>query len=325
VGRRDQESDMLYNVMVYNHSARRGNNSITLADSGALRLTEDKKNVVFTLFSGETYEEGERKTVSDTTFPIQRIQFEKQEIIIELNNYAFQRRDGDRFSSDVMAQNLTSLSHRRDSLDSLYSASRAQFLARLLISGGMSYAYQLDTSQHHSFTAEFPLDELPHHDEPGQMADLLSRATGKIDQMANQVDSYIIEDIQLHLPLRRTKIEWYRKFTVAFACFIFFFIGAPLGAIIRKGGLGTPVIVSMFFFVIYYVIDISGKKLATDGAVSAATGTLISALILLPMGVFLTWKATTDSTLFNKDAYLALVKKIRDRLPKRHGKNNIKA
>ena len=157
------------------------------------------------------------------------------------------------------------------------------------------------------------------------MADLLSRATGKIDQMANQVDSYIIEDIQLHLPLRRTKIEWYRKFTVAFACFIFFFIGAPLGAIIRKGGLGTPVIVSMFFFVIYYVIDISGKKLATDGAVSAATGTLISALILLPMGVFLTWKATTDSTLFNKDAYLALVKKIRDRIPRRHGKNNIKA
>jgi lipopolysaccharide export system permease protein len=183
VGRRDQESDMLYNVMVYNHSARRGNNSITLADSGALRLTEDKKNVVFTLFSGETYEDGERKPVSDTPCPIQRSQFEKQEIIIELNNYAFQRRDGDRFSSDVMAQNLTSLSHRRDSLDSLYSASRAQFLARLLISGGMSYAYQLDTSQHHSFTAEFPLDELPHNDEPGQMADLLSRATGKIDQM----------------------------------------------------------------------------------------------------------------------------------------------
>ncbi|MDD2824561.1 MAG: LptF/LptG family permease [Bacteroidales bacterium] len=322
VERRDKETDMLYDVMVYNHSARRGNNSVTLADSGAIRLTEDKKNIIFTLFSGETFEEGDRKSSADTSYAMQRIRFEKQEIIIELNNYAFQRRDGDRFGSDVMAQGLKSLGHRRDSLDSLYAISRTLFLRRLLVTGGLTYARQLDTANKQEFLGYFPVDRLGSAEESPQYADLINRAIGKVDQLSNQVDAFMVEEIQIHLPLRRTKVEWFRKFTVAFACFIFFFIGAPLGAIIRKGGLGTPVIVSMLFFVVYYVIDISGKKLATDGSVSAAMGTLISAMVLLPVGVFLTYKATTDSALFNKDAYLSMVKKIKKHIPWHHDKED---
>lgn len=156
VERRDKETDMLYDVMVYNHSARRGNNSVTLADSGAIRLTEDKKNIIFTLFSGETFEEGDRKSSADTSYAMQRIRFEKQEIIIELNNYAFQRRDGDRFGSDVMAQGLKSLGHRRDSLDSLYAISRTLFLRRLLVTGGLTYARQLDTANKQEFLGISP-------------------------------------------------------------------------------------------------------------------------------------------------------------------------
>jgi len=318
VNRRDKNTDMLYDIMVYNHSSRKGNNNVTLADSGAVKLTEDKKNILFTLYSGETYEEGERKSSSDTSYSMQRIKFDKQEIVIELTNYAFQRRDGDRFGSDVMAQGLSSLGHRRDSLDSLYSIARNQFHKRLLIAGGLNYAHQLDTSNKQVLQGVFPINQLPVPEESSQYPDLMNRAIRKVDQMSNLVDNFMIEEVQIHLPLRRTKIEWYRKFTVAFACFIFFFIGAPLGAIIRKGGLGTPVIVSMLFFVIYYVIDISGKKLATDGSISAAMGTLISAMVLLPIGVFLTYKATTDSVLFNKDAYLALIRKIKKYLPLRH-------
>ena len=322
VERRDKETDMLYDVMVYNHSARRGNNSVTLADSGAIRLTEDKKNIIFTLFSGETFEEGDRKSSADTSYAMQRMRFEKQEIIIELNIYAFQRRDGDRFGSDVMAQGLKSLGHRRDSLDSLYAISRTLFLRRLLVTGGLTYARQLDTANKQEFLGYFPVDRLGSAEESPQYADLINRAIGKVDQLSNQVDAFMVEEIQIHLPLRRTKVEWFRKFTVAFACFIFFFIGAPLGAIIRKGGLGTPVIVSMLFFVVYYVIDISGKKLATDGSVSAAMGTLISAMVLLPVGVFLTYKATTDSALFNKDANLSMVKKIKKHIPWHHDKED---
>ena len=317
----NKETNILHDVMVYNHSAHRGNNSITLADSGQVRLTEDKGNIVFTLFSGETYEEGERKSINDTLFPMQRIQFERQEIIIELTNYAFKRRDEDRFGNDVMAQGVTSLAHRRDSLDSLYSIARQQFMARLLIAGALDYGRQYDSTYNHQIVQEFPLDSLPGYDQSTQYADDLGKVVGKIDRLSNQVDSFMVEEIQIHTPLRRSSIEWFRKFTCAFACFIFFFIGAPLGAIIRKGGLGTPVIVSMLFFVVYWVIDISGKKLAVDGAVTPAMGTLISSFVLLPMGIFLTWKATTDSALFNKEAYLRVIGEIKKRNPfKRHGK-----
>jgi len=195
----------------------------------------------------------------------------------------------------------------------------------MLIAGGLAFARQMDTSDRQQYKGDFPIEQLPDPSKSTQYPDLLNRAIGKVDQMINQVDNYMIEEVQIHLPLRRTKVEWYRKFTVAFACFIFFFIGAPLGAIIRKGGLGTPVIVSMLFFVVYYVIDISGKKLATDGSVTAAMGTLISSLVLLPLGVFLTYKATTDSALFNKDAYLVMIRKIRKHLPLRHDKENEQA
>ena len=314
VDSRDKTTDMLHDIMVYNHSTRRGNTSVTLADSGTIRLTEDKQNIIFTLFNGESYEETERKSLADTSFPIQHVLFDKQDVVIELTNYAFQRRDGDRFGSDVMAQNIKSLGHRKDSLDSLYAISLAQFQRRMLVAGGLSYARQLDTANKQQYAGLFPIERLPVPEESTQYPDLLNRAIGKTDQMSNQVENFMIEEIQIHLPLRRTKVEWYRKFTVAFACFIFFFIGAPLGAIIRKGGLGTPVIVSMLFFVVYYVIDISGKKLATDGSVSALMGTFISGLVLLPIGIFLTYKATTDSALFNKDAYLVLLKKLKKKL-----------
>lgn len=109
-------------------------------------------------------------------------------------------------------------------------------------------------------------------------------------------------------------MESLRKFTLSFACFIFFFIGAPLGAIIRKGGLGTPVIVSALFFVLYWVVDISGKKLARDGVISPAIGAFVSSMVLLPIGIFLTWKSTKDSSMFNMETYLLPVQKFFKRI-----------
>ncbi|MEJ1730248.1 hypothetical protein SMA90_28375, partial [Escherichia coli] len=141
------------------------------------------------LFSGETFEEGDRKSSADTSYAMQRIRFEKQEIIIELNNYAFQRRDGDRFGSDVMAQGLKSLGHRRDSLDSLYAISRTLFLRRLLVTGGLTYARQLDTANKQEFLGYFPVDRLGSAEESPQYADLINRAIGKVDQLSNQVDA----------------------------------------------------------------------------------------------------------------------------------------
>ena len=119
---------------------------------------------------------------------------------------------------------------------------------------------------------------------------------------------------QTAYPLRRTVIETYRKFTLSLACLIFFFIGAPIGAIVRKGGLGTPAIISILFFVLYWVVDISGKKLANDGAISPFLGAFISTLVLAPLAAFLTWKCTQDSAVFDPDNAMKNVKNFFGRL-----------
>jgi lipopolysaccharide export system permease protein len=112
--------------------------------------------------------------------------------------------------------------------------------------------------------------------------------------------------------IKKYEVEWNRKLTMSFACLVFFFIGAPLGAIIRKGGLGTPSIISIFFFVVYYVISISGQKLAEEDVVGIFAGMWAASYILLPIGIFLTYKATTDSVIMNIETYLVFLKKIQD-------------
>ena len=121
----------------------------------------------------------------------------------------------------------------------------------------------------------------------------------------------------LHYEIKTIKsyeVEWNKKLTMSFACLVFFFIGAPLGAIIRKGGLGTPAVISIFFFVIYYVISISGQKLVEEDVVGTFAGMWAASYILLPIGIFLTYKATTDSVIMNIDTYLLFFKKIKDYL-----------
>ena len=112
--------------------------------------------------------------------------------------------------------------------------------------------------------------------------------------------------------IRRHQMEIHRKFTLSFACLIFFFIGAPLGAIIRKGGLGMPVVISIFFFVIYYIIDTMGGKFAREGVWEVYQGMWLSSVVLLPVGIFLTYKSATDSALLNSDAYYSYLRKIKD-------------
>ena len=126
--------------------------------------------------------------------------------------------------------------------------------------------------------------------------------------------------------IRRFEVEWNKKLTLSFACIVFFLIGAPLGAIIRKGGLGTPAVISIFFFVIYYVISITGQKLVEDNVVGTFAGMWAASYILLPIGIFLTYKATTDSVILNIETYLLFFKKIGDRIYRifinGSGKNN---
>lgn len=320
IGSRNDETGSIYNVMVYRHRENKGNTSLTLADSGMIRFTKDKKNLLFTLYDGYSYEEEPREYgKADTNLTYQRIGFTKQEMIISLTDYAFQRSEDGKFNDEIMAQDLSRLKIARDSLDTAYTKIKRQQFSSITGGGGLSFTRELDTAYNNNYTGTFSYDSLFNWSSLGEKSDNLKIIMGQLESSITMLNNFQVEEYQYALPLRRVIIERYRKFTLSIACFIFFFIGAPLGAIIRKGGLGTPVIISMLFFVVYWVVDISGKKLATDGVISPGIGTLISSMILFPVGVYLTWKSTKDSALFNADAYIMFFNRLMDRINKYKG------
>lgn len=324
IGSRDEKSGSIFDIMVYTHKDNRGNTSLTLADSGSIKFSADKKNLIFTLFDGYSYEEEPRDYGStDTSYILQRIGFSRQESIISLDNYSFQRSEDDRFSSEVMAQNLKQLRVARDSIDSIYSKVRAIQYRNLITGGGLSFSKELDTALRGSYVATLDYDSLFVWNDINHKSTNLKMSIGQIESAINTIDNLRLDEYQYIHPLRKIRIEIFRKFTLSIACFIFFFIGAPLGAIIRKGGLGTPVIISMLFFVVYWVIDISGKKLATDGVIDPSIGTLISSFVLFPIGVYLTWKSTKDSALFSADSYKVYFDRLKTRFNAKRNKQRL--
>ena len=323
IGERDEETGSIYNVMVYTHKENNGNTSLTLADSGSIKFTFDKKNLLFTLFDGYSYEEEPRDYgTTDTSYTMQRIGFSRQEMIISIDGYSFKRSEEGRFSNEIMSQNLSQLKIAKDSLDSVYSKVKIYQYRNLISGGGLSFSRELDTAFNKNYLNAIEYDSLFLWKDNHERLLNLTMASGQLESAITLLDNYQIEEIQYVFPLRKIRIERFRKFTLSIACFIFFFIGAPLGAIIRKGGLGTPVIVSMLFFVVYWVIDISGKKLATDGVIGPETGTLISSMVLFPIGVYLTIKSTRDSSLFNSDAYVMFFNKLLEKINRYRGEKD---
>lgn len=306
------ENDMMHNVMVYDHSKGNGNVSLTVADSGIINMSTDKSSLTFTLFNGTNYEEDNTLTSKDSTYSLQKVNFEMQQVVIPLKNYAFKKSDNSKYGNETMTKGLAQLRVDRDSLTVRHQKNLKTQTRKTIFTDALKYAYQMDTSNRTNEKYATPIcpDSLFQWKDLDQESTAYKQAITHIHQQITDM-KYVPQDIQaVAYPLRRTILESFRKFTLSIACIIFFFIGAPLGAIIRKGGLGTPVIVSMFFFVIYWVVDISGKKLANDGAITPFIGAFISTFVLFPMGAFLTWKSTKDSALFNADSYKAFFVKL---------------
>ena len=306
------ENDMMHNVMVYDHSKGNGNVSLTVADSGIINMSTDKSSLTFTLFNGTNYEEDNTLTSKDSTDSLQKVNFEMQQVVIPLKNYAFKKSDNSKYGNETMTKGLAQLRIDRDSLAVRHQKNLKTQTRKTIFTDALKYAYQMDTSNRTNEKYATPIcpDSLFQWKDLDQESTAYKQAITHIHQQITDM-KYVPQDIQaVAYPLRRTILESFRKFTLSIACIIFFFIGAPLGAIIRKGGLGTPVIVSMFFFVIYWVVDISGKKLANDGAITPFIGAFISTFVLFPMGAFLTWKSTKDSALFNADSYKAFFVKL---------------
>ena len=314
IEQRDKESGMMYGVMVYDHSGNKGNTNLTVADSAMMKMSKTKDYLTFQLFDGINYQETNTKKYRDTTLGLQRLRFARQEMIIPLENYAFQHSDSARYGEQVKSMSLNQLKQGHDSLSNLAMKGLEKHMAEVGRQSGLMYQSQLDTNWRSSgkMALEYPVEH-----KFKSLADrkrALENASSSAGMMESSLRSYSLEAFEYTVMLRRTDVEMWKKYAQALACFILFFIGAPLGALIKKGGLGTPAIVSVLFFVLYWVVDISGTKLARDGATSAWMGNFISAFVLAPIGAFLTWTAIQDSSLFNTDGFKTGWRRVKSKI-----------
>lgn len=315
INSRDEKTGTMHGVMVYNHTGGKGNTSLALADSASMKMSKDKSYLSFVLYDGTNYEETNTKRYRDTTLQLQKIDFRKQELIIPLQNYAFHKSDSSRFGDEVKSMNLKQLYHGQDSIGNLDSTAKRSNIKAMAETRVLRYNRQLDSSQvkveeRSAFNSEELLKWKNLEDE----IKAVEKAKSNAEELQMSLASYARERFHYTFTLRRIDIEILKKFALAIACFIFFFIGAPLGALIRKGGLGTPAIVSVLFFVLYWVVDISGTKLARDGAVDPFSGVFISSYVLFPIGMFLTWKAINDSSIISMDAVKNGFRKLKTKI-----------
>ena len=312
VDERNDETGTMHGVMVYNHTNNKGNTSLTLADSAHMRMSKDKSYLTFVLFNGSNYEETNDKKYRDTTLQLQKIDFDRQSLVIPLENYAFQKSDSSRFDDQVKLMNLKQLNQSQDSIGKLNADGKAANIQAFARSRILRFNPQLDTTC--TNTAFFDREDINTWPDIESEIKAVEAAKRSAEDMQSALGSYSRERLHHTFILRLIDIEILKKFALSIACFIFFFIGAPIGALIRKGGLGTPAIISVLFFVAYWVIDISGTKLARDGAMGAFHGVFFSSYILLPTGLNLKWSAINDSAIINVDLIKSAFRKIKAKI-----------
>ena len=314
VGKKEDDGQTLRNVMIYDHSENMGNTQLTIADRGKMVMSDDERFLILSLFDGNSYTEEINKRGRRNTHPLRRSEFEEQTIRFDLSTFRMTRTNEQLFKDNYQMLNLKQLTVSSDSLKKLIIERKKDFQTyfnSMVIVG-------LDSSNKRG------IRKLPFHESdfilnyPADKRKEIASNALYTARNAKSVTDDAENDIKIKTKtVARHLIEWHRKFTLSLACLILFFIGAPLGAIIRKGGFGLPVVISILFFVTYHVISILGEKTVREVVVPAYKGMWLSTLILLPIGIFLTYKAATDSALFDGESYTRFFRKIWGRLIKR--------
>ena len=325
---------MMYEMMIYDYSKGFRDAKVMLADSGKIMTSDDKHYLMLHLYSGESFENLDRKqqraTGTTKNIPYRRETFAEKQILIDFDS------DLNRFDESLLADQHVSKDTRQllQSIDSVRALSlekggeqsqqmvESRYLGRERLTTSVMEDKQKLHERNVAKAEEEGIDWRKQYDPDSLFASLtnvqkekvlvtaIERARAQSDQI--DYNAIVLDDYQRYI--RRHEVELHRKFTLAFACLIFFFIGAPLGAIIRKGGLGTPVIISVVMFIFYYIIDNTGYKMAREALWPAWAGMWLSSFVLLPIGIFLTYKAATDSALFNPEAWAKMLEPIKKKL-----------
>ncbi len=319
VKEKDKETGILYDVMIYDVSRGGDQGTILLADSARLAFTPDNRYLYLHLYQGEQFENLRDQTSRDANVPFRRETFFDKQVLIPFDAN-FNRLDDNSMRKQYVGKNISELHHTIDSVNLRLDSIGRDYTRELhngplaILNGGLR-----------SFSSpgiQSAPDEVRDKKSPLILDSLLSKlddsgrrmvVEGAMQSIRRERDDFEFKGATMaddRKILRRHEIELLKKYTLSVACLIMFFIGAPLGAIIRKGGIGTPLVISVLLFLVYYIIDNTGYKMARDGRWIVWIGMWLSTAILAPLGIYVTYKAMNDSSVFDKDLYISLLKKI---------------
>ncbi len=312
----DSKTNTLKDVLIYDHTKPHdGSRKVIRAKTGKMEKTKDEQHLLLTLNDGRMYDETEH-TRDSKSHPHMRSKFGKQVIRFDLSSFGMSRSDENLFKQGYEMLNLRQLQEAEDTLNRQLNIRKSNYRDHL---------HQAFIITKDSITAPTAIPNTGAHPSNFQFSKLGAGETKQVLEAAaniartnkRYIENTLDEIENKKLYINRHQVEWHRKLTLSFACIILFFIGAPLGAIIRKGGLGLPVVFSVIFFLVYHILSTSGEKMAEAGVLEPFLGMWLSSLVLFPFGVFLTYKAARDSAIFDRENYVRILKILR-RLPLGH-------
>ncbi len=296
VEEKSDDGQTLKNIIIYNHTSRNGNDNIVIAKSGSMRLTKDEKYLEFKLFDGYSYLQEKEKRGKKSN-PHRTTKFEEDLILFDLSGFDFKRTSADLYKGHYAMLNNRQLSSAIDSLNDKLSERKE------IITENISGKYHFDFEEIEIQTAEKDSSLI-------LKTRIYDYALNKLRSLKSIVNSAKSDLEYRQYIIRKHKIEWHRKVSLAVACLILFLIGAPLGTIIKKGGFGMPVMVSVFFFVFYHVVNIIGEKAAKEATLSVEQGMWLANMVFLPIAIFLIYKTSKGITTFDISKYTNPLRKL---------------
>jgi len=321
VGKKSASGNMLYDIMIYDHTEDKGNTTVTVADSGTMKITKDKKYMILNLYSGQTYSEMPQDR-QKMTFPSRTDKFKEQSLFTVLQGMELERKDESVFRNQNRALNNSQIVYFVDSLGRELERQRTDNALMLSyispLNTGIFKLARKDTLRTPAIkmVQYSDVDSILKKSTASERTNIINAALNSARNNARaiqQSDEMITVSVR---SLNRFGIEWHKKYTFAVACLVFLFIGAPLGALIRKGGLGMPLVISVLLFIFYWIITTTGEKFSRESVASLWQGVWFSTFIFLPAGIFLTYKAANDSVVFNVNAWADFFKKLLRKIKK---------
>jgi lipopolysaccharide export system permease protein len=306
VGKKDPDGNTIRDVMIYDHLKHRGNTSVTLADWGKMELTPDKRFLVFRLYNGINYEERVDLKDAGRRRPFQRTRFSEQYQSFDLSNFQLTRTDEKLFKSNYEMLNALQLLDTIGTLKNSISKEMQEYDKTLIrnYSNLTQVAETKDKKMVKDTTLKPVNIVILANFTPAERNVIILAAKNSANYMKENLENNKQNRYIRNKLLHKHEIAFHKKFTFSIACFLLFFIGAPFGAIIRKGGMGLPAVVSTIFFILFWILSFTGEKYSVEGVLPAYQGMWIAPAVLLPIGIFLTYKASVDASLFDIDTWI---------------------